>query len=112
MAACHARGARELIAEKKEEGNVKNLSQVVNQLKGKIKSKETVKTLNHLKLNNKIIFIQRSEESNGSKRSSRSSFDSQGSTEDTEPQHTQNVSASESLEMKVLVNDKSKSIDF
>ena len=49
MAECHARMARELIAEKKEEGNVKNLNQVVHQLKGKIKSKETVKTLNHSK---------------------------------------------------------------
>ena len=55
MAECHARLARELIAEKKEEGNVKNLSQVVNQLKGKMKSKDTVKTLIHSKVYYKII---------------------------------------------------------
>ena len=42
MAECHAKKARERIAEKKAEGNVKNLDQLVDQLKGKIESKDTV----------------------------------------------------------------------
>ena len=42
MAECHARRARERIAEKKAEGNVEKLEQLVDQLKGKIESKDTV----------------------------------------------------------------------
>ena len=42
MAECHAKKARERIAEKKAEGNVEKLEQLVDQLKGKIESKDTV----------------------------------------------------------------------
>ena len=42
MAECHAKKARERIAEKKAEGNVEKLEQLVDQLKGKIESKDTI----------------------------------------------------------------------
>ena len=42
MAECHARRAGERIAEKKAEGNVEKLEQLVDQLKGKIDSKDTI----------------------------------------------------------------------
>ena len=45
MAECHARRAGEKIAEKKAEGNVKKLDQLVDQLKGEIESKDTVNPL-------------------------------------------------------------------
>ena len=41
MAECHAKKAREKIAEKKAEGNVKKLEQLVDQLKEEIESKDT-----------------------------------------------------------------------
>ena len=42
MAECHAKRAGERIAEKKAEGNIENLDQLVDQLKGKIESKDTI----------------------------------------------------------------------
>ena len=42
MAECHARRAGEKIAEKKAESNVKKLDQLVDQLKGKKESKDTI----------------------------------------------------------------------
>ena len=42
MAECHAKRAGEKIAEKKAEGNVRKLEQLVDQLKGKIESKDTI----------------------------------------------------------------------
>ena len=41
MEECHAKKAREKIAEKKAEGNVKKLEQLVDELKGEIESKDT-----------------------------------------------------------------------
>ena len=43
MVECHAKKAGEKIAEKKAEGNVNKLELLVDQLKGAIESKDTVK---------------------------------------------------------------------
>ena len=42
MAECHAKKAGEKIAEKKAGGNVEKLEQLVDQLKGEIKSKDSL----------------------------------------------------------------------
>ena len=42
MAECHAKKAGEKIAEKKAAGNVEKLEQLVDQLKGEIKSKDSL----------------------------------------------------------------------
>ena len=85
MAECHAKRAGERIAEKKAEGNVEKLEQLVDQLKGKIESKDTViksevKSAKIIEISIQILFtfIQRPA-STGSKRRSRKSSGSHGS---------------------------------
>ena len=88
MAECHAERAVERIAEKKAEGNVEKLEKLVDQLKGKIDSKDTViksevKSAKIIEISIQILFtfIQRPA-STGSKRRSRKSSVSYGYIKD------------------------------
>ena len=117
MAECHAKKAREKIAEKKAEGNVEKLEKLVDQLKGKIDSKDTViksevKSAKIIEISIQILFtfIQRPA-STGSKRRSRNFSGSQDSIKEVGIQHKTNPpndSDSESIEMTPLVTDKFK----
>ena len=51
MAESHAKRARERIAQKKAEGNAKKLDQLVNELQGKMESKDMVNIYNNFELN-------------------------------------------------------------